>query len=295
MSEVETVAASTPTQTTTIAPSSAQPAGPAPAQIETIQPDAPAPANNGNGAAKQRDGTEWIDFDAMPEELRKIVQPRFNRLYSHLKEYENDLKAVKAHAFQMQEAFHALTSKQAQEQAQTEEARIKSEIVRANQEADFSRVADLTAQLVEMKSKPPPQPQRQAPPQAPPMPTEIDRAISQWATESGEDGLPARPFTHKDHPDFYAAAGMLKSMMESPTWRSKGLPSMLAEMDRLYGGPAPRRAPPAAPPTTGNTRPQGNGKQPTLTPEELRTARLMNRTPEQYLKDKIEMEKARSR
>lgn len=296
MSEVETVAASTAAPTTTIAPATAQDTAPPEPQIETIKSEAPQPQPKPNGNGQARDPAEWIDMDALPPEYRKIVEPRLNRLYSFAKQAETDIDVLRRHAMQLQGQLREVTDKQLREQRQDEESRLTSELTRAHQEADFNRVSQLTAQIAELKAKPAPMPapppqQHAAPVQQ--LPPQVTETIARWSQESAEDGLPARPFTRPGHPDFEPAAGMINSLLASPSWRAKGLPAILAEMDRMFGGPAPRKAPPAAPPTTSNARPQGNGKQPTLTPDEYRVARLMNLKPDDYLKQKIELEKLR--
>lgn len=187
---------------------------------------------------------DWVDYDALPDEIRGKVQSRIRTLENQKrKAWEvNDqlVKDLRAKHDQLQSRLNNWEAGQNAERVQGEINRLESELQDALDAADARKAAEITRRIVKLEAGTTQQPQRREEPRpqqqdaAPISETDI-RTINQWAAN--------RPFARPDSPDHEWTKNELGKLYTDPDWDLAPIDEKLREVDRRYKAKAaPKRA-----------------------------------------------------
>lgn len=228
------------------------------------QTTAPSPA-----PVTQDDGGEFLDFSALPEDVRKTVEPRMKKLYWNLKERERGLQDLGRKYVEVESKYqelHTWKTQQEQQKDQEELSRLKAAKVEALEKADYRTVAEIDEKLIEKKSAP--EPVRETAPELNP---DEKSVVNSWAAEVDERGQFKRPYAQPQHPQYRQFLGLVQRIANSVEFSGRPVNDILKEADRVVMQSKPSAA--AAPPSTTTRPPSKNNVE--LTPEQKRVAERM--------------------
>lgn len=240
------------------------------------KPEAPAPEpepEKPNG--KDPDGTDFVDFSKLPPELREEFEPRFKRIYGHMKHFERRNELLVEHVGAIAKVAEETKAELAALKANEAASQIKAEIIRAKERGDSRAEVELTERLAKLRA-PTPTP---ALPQLPQAETVDLVEARTWEAETGPDGNFLRPWAQPAHPEFGKVMNIARTLMGDPAFGGD-LPRTLAEIDRRMGLKHPVQKRPATVMSAEARPPRGD--LPELTDEMRAVARKMGIDPKSY-------------
>jgi len=204
---------------------------------------APTPAPEAKPEPKpEQKGTDFLDFSKYPEDIRGEIEPRFRRLYGHVKANEratanalNGFGELKKYTRALEEKLNALQQDNADTKRTDVVADLKSRIKRAGEDGDFNLLADLTEKLAEVKAEVPKKKESE-----PEIVQEVDTGLTsadrvtveRWAGQVGRNGSLLRPWTQEGHPLRDKAVSLLNANLADPDFAQSPIEEILAEVDR---------------------------------------------------------------
>ena len=221
--------------------------------------------------SKKAEKFGFIDFDALSEDVRKTIEPRFKRLYSDFKTTERALKELREINTAVMAKIDRIESTSTSERINSHLATLKQAAKKAAEDGDLTRMTELTDQLVDWKVKlatSKSQPVKKEPDK----PTEQDSAsagrqlttsetgvIKSWINEEDDDGRSLRPWAQDGHRLQGKALKMVEAIFADDDFRDAPIEDVLAEADRLMKreGPVRRDATAVLDPDSGPGRSKG--------------------------------------
>lgn len=250
-------------------------------EAQEAAPNAPE-AGKANGEAPNRKGTDFVDFDGLPDEIRQALEPRFKRLYANMKDYERRAgeateahKALLNHNKLLADKLDELQQGQHEDKLGTLQERIKT----AATEGDVDAVAELTAELAKQNAPVAVQPKQPATnglltPQG-------AQRVELWAAERDEEGHYKRPWALAHHPKQAEVVAMAQAYLLSGTPLEEAL--SLVEQKMNGQSTEKKKAPSGDPLPSGDASGSPKGKL-KLSDDQIRAAQKMGVTPEAYAK-----------
>lgn len=239
--------------------------------------EAPAPEDT-KGRAER--GTEFIDFDALPDDIRGPLESRFNRVYGHMQENKRALQESARINKVLMEKVQAIETNTEKTKRESNLADVRARLVRAKEDGDTEAEVTLTEQMTRLATAPAPEPD--APP--PPEPTGYDThelsVMSVWAQEIDEQGNFTRPWVQDGNPRAAHAARVANMVFNSPEFASLPVEDRLAEVDRRM---APRKETQTVLDSGENRGGKSSGKD--LTPAQKKVADAMGVSYDDYKKE----------
>lgn len=224
------------------------------------------------------EGWDKIDYDALPPELRTVVEQRVGRLYGQLKNGERTMRQMGTDNAALLERVQALET--AGTEARTTD--LTTQLAAAVEADDSARVATLTEAIIDTKSKAnikePAAPASSAQAESPS--TELDGFLSQSEQRELVAWAGRRPWMTDGHPMQAKATTYLSAVLQDDALVARGMDAVGGEMDRLMGHKT--QAAPAAVLSSHSAAPPGKSKTPALSVEQKRAAELMGITAEDY-------------
>jgi len=209
------------------------------AEVQQPAPE-PAPAPEEDKAKK---GTKFVD---LPPEL----DARFKRIYANMKAAERNNEALFKANVELIKRLDDMESRTAQKQTTDQMGALKEEYARAQMSADYQRAAEILDQMTELKIA-----AKSAGVRAPDIPKQVEpdidlsqgeqQTVVAWGQQTDDNGQPLRPWANPSSPKFPKFQAALSAVTSDPDYAGAAIPKILAEVDRMMGGP--QRANGAAP------------------------------------------------
>ncbi len=225
-------------------------------------------------------GTEYLDFDDLPDDVRKVVEPRFNRIYHNMKDWEKKAGAAIEFSHGIKEQLDSLQEKQTASSKQEQLSKIQEKLKQAKEEGDVDREVDLQTQLSVLAASPGEKTETvDLPAQEP---SYDQQAMQTWAGETNADGSLKRPWAREGHPRFRQVAALGNSILYDPKNENEPIESVLAQVDRAMSSPS---SPNVIDPSDNSGG--SSNKSPKLSSEERFVAGKMGMKPEEYAAFKV--------
>lgn len=264
---------------------------------DSAQPK-PAPDEGAEGKGRQP-----VDFDELPEAIREKFEPRFKRIYGHMKQYEREngeLKGVIEEQTRLTKALDAELKKFRQEttqkEAKSEIATLRTQRREAMENGEYDRVDELDERIFDLRmqaqAKPEePEPEKSPEPEKKETPgwltQEVQARITEIASETDDNGDLKRPWVDPAHPEHRKAIDYLERISNHPKFLDADVDEYFAALDKYMtpDDPEPKKKQPAAAvmESDSSIRPKPK-KTVELTPEALRVAEMMGYSKDEYAK-----------
>lgn len=251
---------------------------------EAAEAEAPEQEAEKEAPQADTDGKKFVDFTELPPE----VEARFKRMYGHMKQYE---RVAQEHAKvnkALVERLEKLEEGDFQERMET----IQEQQRQAWENGDYDKAQKLNDKLIDYKLAQQGREEKGGPEvtapnfQEDPIPEEHMGKLSAWASETGRDGQPLRPWANPQHPQHRRALHAIQSAVLDPDLydveTGEGFENVLKHVDGKMGRASSKPSPGAVLPGSGDTSPRQSARTPRLTPEQIRAAEGMGYTPKQY-------------
>lgn len=243
---------------------------------EVVKDPEKAPENQ-----EKKPGTEWVDFDQIPEGIRGPIEERFKRIYGHNKQSERVISQLvqdhKAVIAKLDSAEKERAVKNLDEKLDT----LRGEKTKALQSADYEKAAQIDEEIIDLKIPKESKPEPKKEPEQYQFSDEEKTALLSWATEKDSEGGVLRPWANPSHSKHARAIEMATAVLHDPDFRDGGMDNVLKEVDRLMDAPKAVRKQPTV--LSGESV-RHETKEIKLTEEQKLVARKMGMAPEDYAK-----------
>jgi DNA polymerase I-like protein with 3'-5' exonuclease and polymerase domains len=220
-------------------------------------------------------GTDWVDDAEWGSQKAKA---RFTRVYGHLKNTERGMTALQEHNRALTSKLEELIAKQETSEVNTRVGQIEAALAAATEKGDARAQAQLQVLLTkELQPKPKTTlslPEIQTPN------VDVSEAM-EWESEVDASGNFLRPWAQQTHPKYQEVHNLTKQLIGDPSF-GNDVPKILAEIDKRMGTQKKRAPGPGA--LSSGTRPSTTSTK--LSDDELRVAKNMGITPQDYAKQK---------
>lgn len=229
---------------------------------------------------EEKKGTEWVDFEELPEEIRGKYEERFKRIYGHNKQSERVIESLSKDMRSIIDRLDAQEQAQEKKKLDDKLSELKGQKVEALKAADYDRVTQIDEQIIEEKTKEDVKPKVQDTYQMSP---QMVAKLTTWASELDNDGNMVRPWADPAHPKHQKMLQMATAIMQDPDFDDpddlKKMEKVLGEVDRLFVTPKATRN--TAQVLSGESV-RNTSKNSTLTEAQKFTARKMGMSEEKY-------------
>ena len=227
-------------------------------------------------------GKTYVDFNEFEDDVRQKIEPRFKHVYSNMKEYERlfnqvieDNKALATRVQEMSDWQHE-ASKGGTVQS------LNQQKVEALEAGEYSKVAEIDNEIrrIEGMEAPKAPEQTATPPET--VDAESAARVQAWAQERAEDGSLVRPWVDNTHPAHAEAQRVANEVKNDPSIAQMGTEAILAEVDRRMSSKSNGAS--TVVNSTGDIRPPGDKKTPSLSAEQKIIAQRMGFSEADYAK-----------
>ena len=240
---------------------------------EVEEPPKPESEEPPKPEAKKPEGYELVDFEKIPEEIRKVVEPRFHRLYGQMKRDTQLVAQMAKDNAALMDAVRKLQKTHSDEGFRADIETTKTQIQKAMEEGDYAKMADLTVYLTKRQAEAKAPVERKAEPKPDSFFNPREEAVLvEWSQETNPDGTPKRPWSRPGHPKHAEALSLMAGVFEDPQHEGTSMFEKLAIVDRALNPSKPASAPVLS--GDGNMR-TDKKKEPELTREQKAVARRM--------------------
>lgn len=177
-------------------------------------------------------GWDRVDFE---NDDRQVIEQRFHRLYGQVKQNDEINRQLIADNKKLMERFSKLEQAERDKETNSRFEAIRKGIEEATEVGDGSKVAALTDELVELRTKKPePEPE---PVDEPAMDQATFQTLSAWSTERGADGQPKRPWL-REPATAHKVAAATQQVLTDPRFSHLNMLEKLNLLDQQF---APKR------------------------------------------------------
>ena len=161
------------------------------------------------------------------------TQRRFNRMYAQLKTQERVQSTIIETNRALMDKLEKIEADNSSKQQTSELDQLKQTRREALMSGDLVKADELDEQIFELRTKkatPKPEP-KQAQPE--PLDPEVNDRVTQWATETDDDGVLIRPFMHANHPEHKRAMALIQSVLTDETMYGKEIEDYVQAVDKV--------------------------------------------------------------
>ena len=240
--------------------------------------------------------------EEQPETSTKMVdmdgdtQKRFNKIYGNMKQYERVVGQMGRENRALLERLDKLEGSAYTAEVTTAIDGLKKQKVEALDNGDHEKVTDIDDKIAQIRAipEPMPSPVSSYASEDATLSQQDSTLISEWGAERDDTGAYKRPWAQAGHPYNTKAAALGAAVLEDPAIVAQGTEAILAEVDRLMGGPGPTRVTRTSPVLTndkGVTPPSTKAGKPTQ--DQILIAKAMDIPIDKYMKSAKEIADAR--
>ena len=221
-------------------------------------------------------------------ELDEKAQRRFNRLYAQMKGNKEIIDRMADDNKLLINRVNSLENTTDEHTVNEQVTGLKVAKAQALEAGDFTKVADIDEQIVDLKTA--------AKPQSVEKPVKSEekkeeswltpareRQLLTWAGETDTEGKKIRPWAEPGHVDHGKALRSISLILDDPEYEMAEMDEVLQEADRLMGGRKPTKKAAAVLGSNSSIRPKEKTSV-ALNEQEKFVASKMGMSPEAYMK-----------